>query len=313
MESADEEWIQRQVEFAYGRWWPIVRAGGAVELPDLDRCKGKDCLGGYEVCCGKSLRDDRFHYPALCLMRTGRLPPTTLFAVNMFDNAIGAEVDHFALVGTRKAENGAGVLMPLNMYSDAEAFAGYPPDPIPWSEKLPIMMFRGSVTGSDLKTMAGQRWNFVQMWHKKRPDIDVCFARFFEWQWMPEADAFSAPVIPRDDQVQYKFILCLEGNDTSSSLHWALSTGCCPVHVYPFAWTSWRFGQGLEPWVHFVPVARDGTDLGNVMDWCLTHDEECRKIATNGQRYAEKYKDPTLQQKTFERIAHYYPRTLCNA
>lgn len=35
----------------------------------------------------------------------------------------------------------------------------------------------------------------------------------------------------------------------------------------------------LRPWVHYVPITEDATDLEEKMEWIVSHDKEARRIS----------------------------------
>ena len=39
----------------------------------------------------------------------------------------------------------------------------------------------------------------------------------------------------------------------------------------------------MEPWCHFTPIAIDGSDLSDKVQWCIEHDDMCQQIALNGR------------------------------
>ena len=45
----------------------------------------------------------------------------------------------------------------------------------------------------------------------------------------------------------------------------------------------------LEPWVHYIPIKKDMSDLINKIKWAKTHDKECRKIAENSLLFYKTY------------------------
>jgi hypothetical protein len=57
-----------------------------------------------------------------------------------------------------------------------------------------------------------------------------------------------------------------------------------PLHVYPFCYESWFF-NGLQPWVHFVPLALDGSDLCDVLEYCQCHEDEMEQIGIAGRNH----------------------------
>lgn len=47
-----------------------------------------------------------------------------------------------------------------------------------------------------------------------------------------------------------------------------------------------HFYSDLKPNVHYIPIKADLSNLIEVIKWAKTHDEEVRRIATNGRIYA---------------------------
>ena len=56
--------------------------------------------------------------------------------------------------------------------------------------------------------------------------------------------------------------------------------------AYGRIWGQWYYDR-LEPWVNFVPVRADLTDLAERLDWCRSHHAECEAIAAAGRSLAE--------------------------
>ncbi len=46
------------------------------------------------------------------------------------------------------------------------------------------------------------------------------------------------------------------------------------------------FYQDITPWVHYVPVQSDFSDIEEKIEWCLANDSEASQIAAAGQRFA---------------------------
>jgi len=86
----------------------------------------------------------------------------------------------------------------------------------------------------------------------------------------------------QEEMLQYKAIIMLEGNDVSSGLKWALYSDSV-VMAQPFTRASWMMEDFLVPWVHFIPLNKDLTDVAEKMQWVLDNDEEARAIARAGK------------------------------
>jgi hypothetical protein len=84
-----------------------------------------------------------------------------------------------------------------------------------------------------------------------------------------------------------KFAIDIDGNGNAfANLFTRLLMGCCVLKVASAAgYRQWYYGE-LTPWVHYVPVAADLSDLCDIIGWCRAHPDECRGIARQGQALA---------------------------
>mmetsp|Transcript_17223 Transcript_17223/g.32164 ORF Transcript_17223/g.32164 Transcript_17223/m.32164 type:complete len:123 (+) Transcript_17223:764-1132(+) len=80
------------------------------------------------------------------------------------------------------------------------------------------------------------------------------------------------------DILSYKGIIVLEGNDVSSGLKWALLSSSVVLMPEPL-FTSWAMEELLEPWIHYIPIERDFSDLDEKVAWMIRHDAEARRIS----------------------------------
>ncbi len=90
-----------------------------------------------------------------------------------------------------------------------------------------------------------------------------------------------APKLSLQELLQYKAIISLEGNGISSSLKWILPSAYVVVMPRP-RFTSWAVEEWLEPWVHYIPVKSDLSDVEEAVYWMLSHDGEAQQIAVRG-------------------------------
>jgi Glycosyl transferase family 90 len=47
--------------------------------------------------------------------------------------------------------------------------------------------------------------------------------------------------------------------------------------------TSWAMEELLQPWVHYIPLSENLSDVAEKMQWVVDNDEAAQRIATNGQ------------------------------
>ena len=78
--------------------------------------------------------------------------------------------------------------------------------------------------------------------------------------------------------LQYKAIIILEGNDVASGLKWALLSNSVVMMQSPML-TSWAMEEMLEPWVHYIPLNKELSNVEENMQWVLDNDEQAQRIA----------------------------------
>ena len=84
----------------------------------------------------------------------------------------------------------------------------------------------------------------------------------------------TKPRMSRGRLAQHKMITLAEGNDMSSGLKWALLSGSAILMPTPSV-DSWARESLLEPWVHYIPVTPDFSDLEDKARWCLDQLNSC--------------------------------------
>lgn len=93
-----------------------------------------------------------------------------------------------------------------------------------------------------------------------------------------------------DEQLKYKYLIYVDGHSAANRLSFILSSGCLMLKISsrpgitaPDLW----FSKQLVPWVHFVPVAFDLSDLKERIQWCRENDNECFYIASRARAFWE--------------------------
>lgn len=75
----------------------------------------------------------------------------------------------------------------------------------------------------------------------------------------------------------YNFVLKI-----SSGLKWALFSNSVVMTQAPTK-TSFAMEELLEPWVHYIPLAEDLSDVQEKMQWVIDHDAAAQQIAHRGK------------------------------
>jgi len=87
-----------------------------------------------------------------------------------------------------------------------------------------------------------------------------------------------------NDVLQNKYIVTVSGNSYSGMLKPALLSNSCVLRQDTLA-REW-YEDKMTPWVHYIPVQYDMSDLFEKISWVKEHDLECRKIARQGRTFA---------------------------
>jgi len=216
----------------------------------------------------------------------------------------------FIITHNRQYKTNDQVIFLKSGYTTPEAM--YIEDKIDFKFKKNSIIFRGATSGcfnmnSNIQKVL--RVKFMNNNFNINKNIDIGFSRFIGLTDENKTilNKYYKEPLSKNIQLEYKFILNIEGNDYASSFPWVLASNCCPLHNYPFSWESYIFGQDLLPWIHFIPVNNDGTDLLEKYNWCIQNLEKCEEIANNGKKYMEPYLDKILNEKILKYFFELYP------
>lgn len=92
------------------------------------------------------------------------------------------------------------------------------------------------------------------------------------------------------EQLAYKFILAIEGNDVASNLKWIMSSNSIAFMVKP-SYETWFMEGRLIPNYHYVLLEDDYSDLEAKINYYTTHTKEAKAIIANANAYVEQFKD----------------------
>lgn len=84
--------------------------------------------------------------------------------------------------------------------------------------------------------------------------------------------------------LQYKYQINIDGTVAAYRMPYLLAGGSLVLKQNSDFYE--HFYNDLKPMVHYVPVEQNLTDLVDQIQWAISHDEEVKKIADNGRKYA---------------------------
>ncbi|WP_211236447.1 glycosyl transferase family 90 [Marinomonas ushuaiensis] len=93
-----------------------------------------------------------------------------------------------------------------------------------------------------------------------------------------------------DEQLKYKFILSMEGNDVATNLKWIMSSNSLCFMRKP-RFETWFMEGRLIPDVHYVELKDDFSDLLEKVDFYIENPNLAKNIINNAHDYVEQFFD----------------------
>lgn len=173
---------------------------------------------------------------------------------------------------TRDNDNQRSVLLKLNTVRHYIRVT----DPIPFDDKLPMAVWRGKSNHPD-------RVSFAQLWGRN-PLCDIGCIRHKETSDQP----YHKPFMTIPEQLNYKFIVSVEGIDVATNLKWIMaSNSLCLMRKPKFE--TWFMEGALKAGIHFVELKDDHSDLEEKIAYYLAHPDQAKSIIANAQRHSRKF------------------------
>lgn len=152
------------------------------------------------------------------------------------------------------------------------------------TEKKNKIMWRGATTGQGIREN-NPRIQCIENWYEKNQTIDIGLTSLIQhYENDKTLEKYIKQSMSYIEQIKYKYILCIEGNDVPSSAAWNLASGS--LIIAPLFKNESILGHSkLIPYKHFVPVKSDFSDLMEIYEWCESHQKECQEIVNNARDF----------------------------
>ena len=167
---------------------------------------------------------------------------------------------------------------------------------IPFQNKIAKIVYAGRLHNSS-------RFNFLRKREKTHdktegatPLGDITQREYFYSDAVSKENVVceKGKWIESKEMVEYKYILDMDGNAcTWDATAWKLNSGSVLMKVES-GWRQW-FYDSFHPWIHYVPIADDFSDLQEKYHWCETHPAECETMISNAKDlFQEVYRFSTV-------------------
>ena len=150
-------------------------------------------------------------------------------------------------------------------------------DPKKFENKKNQAVWRGDIRNNP------QREYFVKNFYRT-PLFDI-------GQTSPKQDVrWRKSFMSIKDQLNFKFIFCLEGKCISTNLHWAMSSNSVCVMPKP-KYESWFMEGKLKDGVHYIKVKDDFSDAKKKIEFYNNNNDKCLEIIDNANKFVEQFKN----------------------
>ena len=169
-----------------------------------------------------------------------------------------------------------------------------------WQDKISECVWRGTSTG---KCDRNERVLFCHKWAEK---YNVGISKFCHGHKpIPIIDKNNISI---DDMLKYKYMISIPGNDKDSGLNWKLASKSLVLMAKPKI-ESWLMEGLLKPYVHYVPLKDDYSDLEEQIMFCKIYDDKCKAIVKNANKFMAQFENIEIEKKIFNMIKEHYKKT----
>lgn len=174
-------------------------------------------------------------------------------------------------------ENANAVLMKLDKFRHFQRVD----DILPFKAKKPALVWRGAPNNA-LRLKLLEKFS-------DHAAIDVgSTGANSPTQW-------QKPFLSLNQQLQYRYILSIEGNDVATNLKWIMSSNSLCFSPKP-RFETWFMEGCLEAGRHYVEVRDDMADLEEKLQYYENNPDEALKIIHAAQQYLEAFFDEKTER-----------------
>ncbi len=166
------------------------------------------------------------------------------------------------------------------------------------------VMWRGSLSGPAYVSLENvhtfPRFKLLELSRLNPKIIDARLTNYDDdelGRYLLKRFGASAPFIPEPAFIPYKYLISIDGAASA----WRRVPMCLisgSVLLLQHEWSQF-FYPGLVPWIHYVPLRKDVSDLVEKYEWLEAHPAEAEGIASSGRAFALRLLSPEAIEKYF--------------
>jgi hypothetical protein len=91
----------------------------------------------------------------------------------------------------------------------------------------------------------------------------------------------------KENMIFYKYILDIDGcASTWDATAWKLNSGSV-IFKPKSIWRQW-FYDDYKPWIHYIEISNDFSDIKEKYEWCKNNPDKCKEIIINCKKLFQK-------------------------
>ena len=180
---------------------------------------------------------------------------------------------------------------------------------IPFASKIPKIVWRGMPTGAgfgnNIPPRTANRELLLKSYHDKYDFLDIGLTGLLSKT--PE-DIYGKYLKDRktiEELSHYKYLLCVEGHDVATGLKWNLMSSSVIMMAAPTI-ASWYMEDFLEPFVHYIPLKDDFSDIAEKFEWAESHPHVCENIILSANAFIKSFDDINKEINLNQSIIKWY-------
>jgi hypothetical protein len=162
----------------------------------------------------------------------------------------------------------------------------------PWHKKRNVAVWRGATTGGIFTKdnfLEFPRSQMITMSLKYPKLINARYTSLVQCNDCDEVKrrytSYFGDSFPVRDHLRCKYQLLVDGNTCAyARAYWQLFSQCV-VFKQESPAVQWYY-RCLQPYVHYVPIKKDLSDLHEAVAWAINHDKECLEISKRAYDFA---------------------------
>lgn len=194
--------------------------------------------------------------------------------------------NNFYITKAKTITDTCGIILKLNEGRHWKNITVVNQNDIDFKHKKNILIWRGTTTGVNGEYETNRLLAVKTLFNK-----DACDVGFSACCQGQNPRSLLKNNIDMKTLLTYKYHLVLEGNDVASGLKWQLYSNSVVFMRKPTK-VSWAMEDMLEPFIHYIPIKDDFSDVGEMIEWANNNQEKCETIANNASIFIEQFLNP---------------------